>query len=53
MNFNPHVTLFYGPKAIPTQPIERILFSVREFSLIYSELGLTRYDVIGSWPLRG
>ncbi|MCG7504919.1 2'-5' RNA ligase family protein [Mesorhizobium retamae] len=53
MGFNPHVTLFYGPKAVPTQSIERIPFSVREFSLIWSELGRTRYHVLGSWPLKG
>lgn len=53
MSFNPHVTLFYGPKAVPTQSIERIPFSVREFSLIWSELGRTRYHVLGSWPLKG
>jgi 2'-5' RNA ligase len=47
----PHMTLFYSPDAIPAQPIEPIRIPVRRFFLIHSELWLTRYNVLGCWPL--
>lgn len=52
-HFTPHVTLLYGPNAVPRQAIEPIRFVVREFSLIHSELGLSRYNMIARWPLCG
>lgn len=51
--FTPHMTLLYGPKAIPVQSIEPIRFMVHEFLLIHSELGLGRYNVLGRWSLNG
>ncbi|MGM0561812.1 MAG: 2'-5' RNA ligase family protein [Pseudomonadota bacterium] len=51
--FTPHMTLFYGPKAISTQSIEPIRFMVHELVLIHSELGLGRYSVLGRWSLNG
>lgn len=51
--FTPHMTLFYGTKAIPAQSIEPIRFRVQEFVLIHSELGLGRYNVLGRWSLNG
>jgi len=50
-HFTPHMTLLYGSKALPHQAIEPIRFTVREFVLIHSELGLTRYNVVERWPL--
>jgi 2'-5' RNA ligase len=50
--FVPHMTLLYGPNAVPLQAIEPIRFVAREFVLIHSELGLTRYTVLGRWPLQ-
>lgn len=50
--FLPHMTLLYGPKAVPSQPIEPIRFVAREFVLIHSALGLTRHTVIDRWPLK-
>jgi 2'-5' RNA ligase len=50
--FVPHTTLLYGPNAVPLQAIEPIRFVAREFVLIHSELGLTRYTVLGRWPLQ-
>jgi 2'-5' RNA ligase len=51
--FTPHMTLFYGSKPIPLQAIEPISFAIKEFTLIHSELGLTRYNIIDRWSLNG
>ena len=51
-HFAPHMTLLYGSKPIPAQAIEPIRFVVKEFVLIHSELGFTRYNILGRWPLR-
>jgi RNA 2',3'-cyclic 3'-phosphodiesterase len=50
-HFRPHVTVLYGPDIVPKQAIEPIRFTVKEFVLIHSELGLSRYNVLGRWPL--
>ncbi|MGK9169578.1 2'-5' RNA ligase family protein [Inquilinus limosus] len=50
--FTPHMTLSYGPDAIPEQAIEPIRFVVKDFALIHSRLGLTRYEVIDRWSLQ-
>jgi RNA 2',3'-cyclic 3'-phosphodiesterase len=52
-DFTPHMTLLYGPRAVPVQEIEPIRFVARHFTLIHSRLGLTRYEVIDRWPLSG
>jgi RNA 2',3'-cyclic 3'-phosphodiesterase len=49
--FTPHMTLLYGPRKIPPQPIEPIRAVFDEFVLIHSERGLTRYNILGRWPL--
>jgi 2'-5' RNA ligase len=51
--FTPHMTLFYGSKPVPLQAVEPISFAVKEFTLIHSELWLTRYNVIDRWSLNG
>lgn len=51
--FVPHMTLLYGEKPMPLQRIEPIRFVSREFSLVHSELRLTRYNLIHRWPLEG
>lgn len=50
-DFKPHMTLAYGPEEVPEQPIEPIRFTVKDFTLIHSRLGLTQYEVIDRWPL--
>ena len=50
-SFTPHMTLLYGSKPIPLQAIEPISFADKEFALVHSELGLTRYNIIDRWPL--
>jgi 2'-5' RNA ligase len=51
--FVPHVTLFYAPFTLPPRMIEPVTFTVREFCLIHSIVGETRYEQLGTWPLRG
>ena len=51
--FIPHVTMVYGDKMIAPQPIEPLRWTVRDFALIHSERGLTKYNILGRWPLRG
>jgi len=48
--FVPHMTLLYGPQAVPAQPIEPIRFLADALLLVHSERGLTRYNVLGRWP---
>jgi len=50
-HFRPHVTFLYGPDAVAKQAIEPIRFVVKEFALIHSEVGLSKYNVIDRWPL--
>jgi len=50
-DFNPHMTLSYGPQPVPIQAIEPVNFTVKDFVLIHSRLGLTQYEVIDRWPL--
>jgi 2'-5' RNA ligase len=45
------MTLYYGPQPVPLQAIEPIRFVVREFVLIHSERGLTRYNLLDGWSL--
>lgn len=51
--FAPHMTMVYADKAIVPQPVEPLRWIVREFVLIHSERGLTRYNILDRWPLRG
>ena len=43
----------YDREALPVQEIEPIRFVASEFALVHSEVGLTRYNILGRWPLRG
>lgn len=49
--FVPHLTLLYDASNLAPQPIEPLGWTVREFLLIHSLLGKTRYRVLGRWPL--
>lgn len=51
--FKPHVTLLYDRGGFAPKAVEPIGWTVREFVLIHSWLGKTRYDELGRWPLRG
>jgi RNA 2',3'-cyclic 3'-phosphodiesterase len=52
-HFTPHMTLFYGSKPVPMQAIKPIRLMFNEFVLVHSELWLTRYNMVGRWPLKG
>jgi RNA 2',3'-cyclic 3'-phosphodiesterase len=49
--FTPHITLTYSEQFVPMRAIEPIRFTVREFVLLHSERGLTKYNVLGTWQL--
>ena len=49
----PHLTLLYDARRVDEQPITPIGWTVREFVLVHSLLGQTRYIPLGKWPLRG
>jgi RNA 2',3'-cyclic 3'-phosphodiesterase len=51
--FTPHLTLLYDQGRFDPRAIEPIAWTAREFVLIDSWLGKTRYDVKGRWPLMG
>jgi len=50
--FTPHVTLLYDSQRVPEQAIEPVTWTVREFVLMRSLLGMSRYETLGRWPLR-
>lgn len=50
--FTPHVTLLYDEEKLDPRAIGPITWTVREFVLIHSWLGRTRYDIKGRWPLK-
>lgn len=53
-NFNPHVTMQYGVGArrIDRLGVGSISWTVREFALVHSLLGLHRHVLLGRWPLQ-
>jgi 2'-5' RNA ligase len=51
--FIPHVTLLYDARSVPVQPIAPVSWTAHEFVLVHSELGKTRHNVLGRWPLNG
>ena len=50
--FMAHVTLLYSDSRFDPRAIEPIEWTVRDFVLIHSWLGKTRYEVLGRWPLK-
>lgn len=51
-SFTPHMTLLYDSQTVPATAVEPVGWPVREFVLIHSTLGKTRYTVLGRWALR-
>ncbi|MBN8798219.1 MAG: RNA 2',3'-cyclic phosphodiesterase [Stenotrophomonas nitritireducens] len=49
--FTPHLTLLYDKRRLPVQPVQPMRWLVREFVLIRSYLGQTRYQMEGRWSL--
>jgi 2'-5' RNA ligase len=50
-SFVPHVTLLYDGRRVPAQAVEPISWTVREFVLVRSRLGLSRHETLARWPL--
>jgi 2'-5' RNA ligase len=50
-HFVPRLTLYYGPEWFHLQAVGPFRFLVKEFVLIHSEVGLSRYHIRGRWPL--
>lgn len=51
-HITPHMTLFYGPQAVPMQAVEPIHVVVNEFVLVHSKRGLGQYEMLERWRLR-
>ena len=54
MNYEPHMTFCYDShnRAQPTH-IDPIELHIAEFALIKSHIGLSRHEVLRTWPLSG
>lgn len=52
-NFTPHVTLLYDGQLLPPQPVEPIVWRVKEFALVDSLIGQARHVPLARWPLQG
>lgn len=51
--FTPHVTLLYDRQLVAEHPMEPLGWTVRDFALVHSRVGLTQHVVLGRWPLGG
>lgn len=52
--FLPHMTLVYDNKPIPERALaEPVTWTAREFVLVRSIIGKTRYEFLDRWPLLG
>ncbi len=52
-DYQPHMTLIWADRQVEEEyPIAPISWQVRDFVLIASHQGLSRYDVIRRWPLQ-
>jgi 2'-5' RNA ligase len=50
--FTPHMTLLYDSRYVAARQIEPVTWTVREFVLIHSLLGRTKYVPLARFPLR-
>jgi 2'-5' RNA ligase len=52
-DYQPHMTLIWADRQVEEEyPIAPISWQVRDFALIASHQGLSRYDVVRRWPLQ-
>jgi 2'-5' RNA ligase len=49
--FVPHLTLLYDKREITSNPIEPVSWMVKEIILVRSEVGATKYHLLGRWGL--
>ena len=50
--FVPHMTLLYDTRMVAERPIEPMRLTVRDFALVHSLVGQSRYIELARWPLR-
>jgi 2'-5' RNA ligase len=51
-HYMPHMTLLYGDRVVAEESVRPIGWAVREFVLVHSLLGRSRYNVLARFPLR-
>ena len=51
--FTPHMTLLYDRGLVPEMPVQPVSWLVKEFVLIDSLVGRSKYQILDRWPLRG
>jgi RNA 2',3'-cyclic 3'-phosphodiesterase len=51
-SFTPHMTLLYDPLLVPRHRVDPVTWTVNDFVLIHSFVGLSRYEILKGWPLR-
>ncbi|MBB5862788.1 2'-5' RNA ligase family protein [Xanthomonas sp. 3058] len=49
--YTPHMTLLYCAQALPQRRCDALAWTVREFALVRSFLGQSRYQIEGCWSL--
>jgi RNA 2',3'-cyclic 3'-phosphodiesterase len=52
-SYTPHLTLMYDDAKVDPQPVEGMGWTVREFALMQSLVGMSTHRVLGRWPLGG
>lgn len=51
--FTPHMTLIYDDRVVKERAIEAVRLTVRDFALVHSLVGRSRYIELARWPLHG
>jgi 2'-5' RNA ligase len=49
----PHLTLLYDKKHFDSTGIKPVFWTVREIVLVASEVGATKYHLLGRWEFGG
>jgi 2'-5' RNA ligase len=52
-HFSPHMTLLYDDRIVKERAIDAVRLTVRDFALVHSLLGRSRYIELARWPLQG
>jgi 2'-5' RNA ligase len=50
-HYTPHMTLLYDPRYVPAREVTPVEWTAREFVLIRSIIGKSKYEVMGRWAL--
>jgi len=50
-HYTPHMTLFYDQRYVAACEVPAVEWTARDFVLIRSLIGKSRYEVMGRWPL--